>query len=168
MLWERGRPLQAVRTCSATLITQAASNIGRPTTRRPYMGESRPFSKTVRVVIGACACALACPVVAAFTDPEFCTSAQEIARRINAGSPSEISEGLTLDGASVVCATKVLQFRKHAAVVLQLGWRKERTKVWSNAVCKDLFLEASRNGWRITELVSFADGQQIETYANCN
>jgi hypothetical protein len=149
-------------------MTQAASNTGHPRTRHPDMGESRLLSKIMRVVIGACACALACPAAAAFTDAEFCTSAQEIARRINAGSPSEISESLTLEGASVMCATKVLQFRKRAAVVLQLGWRKDRTKIWSNAVCKDLFLEASRNGWRITELVSFADGQQIETYASCN
>jgi len=121
-----------------------------------------------RFVVSVLACALVCSEAAAFTDAEFCAHAEEIARRINANSPAEIYEGVTLAGATVVCANKLFQFRKRADSVLPLGWRRERTKVLSRAVCKDLFLEAIRNGWMITEVVSFSDGQEVETYASCD
>src|SRR5262244_903600 len=74
----------------------------------------------------AFACGLAWSEAAAFDDAEFCTYAQEMARQINEGSPDKISEGLTLDGALVTCASKLFEFRKRADTVLQLGWRKIR------------------------------------------
>jgi len=122
----------------------------------------------MRVVICAFACGLAWSEAAAFDDAEFCTYAQEMARQINEGSPDKISEGLTLDGALVTCASKLFEFRKRADTVLQLGWRKIRKRMWSQVVCQDPFLEATRNGWMIAEAVSFADGQQVVTYASCD
>src|SRR5262245_9391419 len=121
-----------------------------------------------RVVICAFACALAWSEAAAFNDTEFCTYAEEMARRINAGSPDKIGEGLTLDGALVICASKLFEFRKRAGIVMQFGWRKERKRMWSKLVCKDPFLEASRNGWMIAEAVSCADCQHVVTYASCD
>jgi hypothetical protein len=121
-----------------------------------------------RVVVCAFSCALVWSEAVAFTDAEFCAYAEELARRINGGSPDKIGEGLTLEGALVTCGSKSFEFRKRADVVMQLGWRKERQKMWSQVVCKDRFLEASRNGWIISEAMSFADGQQIVTYANCD
>jgi hypothetical protein len=121
-----------------------------------------------RVVIGVFACVLVWSEAAAFTDAEFCAYAEEIARRINANSPAAIYEGVTLAGATVVCADKLFQFRKRADSVLPLGWRRDRKKVLSRAVCKDQFLEAIRNGWMITEVVAFAGGQEVETYASCD
>ena len=128
----------------------------------------REYAMVTRVVICAFACVLAWSEAAGFNDAEFCTYAEEMARVINANSPDKIGDGLTLDGALVTCASKLFEFRKRADSVMQLGWRKERKRMWSHVVCKDPFLEASRNGWMIAEAVSFADGQQVVTYASCD
>ena len=106
---------------------------------------------------------LAWSEAAAFDDAEFCAYAQEMARQINEGSPDKISEGLTLDGALVTCASKLFEFRKRADTVLQLGWRKIRKRMWSQVVCQDPFLEATRNGWMIAE----ATARRFATRLRC-
>ena len=121
-----------------------------------------------RVAICVFTCTLVWAEAVAFSDAEFCAYAEDMARRINAGSPGKLGEGLTIEGALVTCGSKVFEFRKRADVVLQFGWRKERPKMWSQVVCQDRFLEASKNGWKIAEAMTFADGQQIVTYANCD
>jgi hypothetical protein len=121
-----------------------------------------------RVLICAFACGLAGSDAAAFTDAEFCTYAQEMARRINAASPDKIGESLTIEGALVTCANKLFEFRKRADTVLPFGWRKARKRIWSQVACKDPFLDASRHGWMIAEAVSFTDGQRVVTYASCD
>lgn len=113
---------------------------------------------------------LACPANA-FDEAVFCATLKQVAKKTNAEGPVMLDAFTRLDGVSVLCATRIVDFKKFVTQPtpsLREGWENRKQDQWNSIYCDDPSTrEAIANGWTIAQTTIFVDGSRHWMKAIC-
>jgi hypothetical protein len=71
---------------------------------------------------------------------------------------------------SVACKFKLIEYKKFVkgrTAELVSDWQERKQMQWDQVFCQGLTLLAIRNGWTITAVTTFVDGEQHRMTARC-
>lgn len=110
--------------------------------------------------------------VAAAEDDATCQAWQKSAAKVNAEVPVWTDFMTRSDGVAVLCSLKTIAFKHFlnaSPADLRDGWQRRKQAQWNAIYCADARIRQSiADGWQITDLMTFANGEQFRLVADCS
>ena len=106
-----------------------------------------------------------------FDDTAFCETMHKFAANANKDAGSLVDAHTRNDGMAVLCATKVVDFKKFIDVpqdAMRPGWKDRKSDQWRNIYCNDPFWRSAiQNGWTVATTIVTVDGDRTWIEAVC-
>ncbi|MBX9726688.1 MAG: hypothetical protein K2X09_05425 [Rickettsiales bacterium] len=105
-----------------------------------------------------------------FDDAGYCEGMQKLQMKVNADSGAMLDAYTRNDGVSVLCNTKVVEFKKSLltnSTDLREGWQERKASQWDKIYCEMPALEAIKSGWTIGFSLVTKDGVRFWHKAEC-
>ena len=101
-------------------------------------------------------------------DETFCKDVKKAAEKINADSPMWVDAETRQDWMVVLCAARVVKWKKFVKCAPKQGESARHQKAMSATFCNNKSLsQAIARGWRVAYRVTFQDGEQMQIIARC-
>lgn len=107
----------------------------------------------------------------AFDEAAFCAAAKDAAQKMNQESPMMVDNLTRQDGMAVVCAARMVDFKKSILVKqsdFREGWLERKQAQWNELYCpNEIMGPAIRAGWTVQMTLTFASGERYRISAKC-
>jgi len=101
-------------------------------------------------------------------DEAFCKDVREAAEKINADSPMWVDVETRQDWMVVLCAARVVEWKKFVKRAPREGESARHQKTMSATFCNNKsFSQAIARGWRVAYRITFQGGEQMQIIARC-
>jgi hypothetical protein len=119
-----------------------------------------------------CALLLAAAAPAsAFSDPEFCIVAQQLATATQGDVGVWIDRQTRNAGMAVSCDRRTVEFTRFTyapSVSMDQAWQQRKAADWNAVHCASpVWSEAVRSGWKVVLIQASADGGRVTIAAEC-
>ena len=104
------------------------------------------------------------------SDVLACTELQKVADGTMSQLPQWVDAVTRVDALVVTCGLKtyhVNKFINQPASEMREGWRGRKEAQWDKQICQGSMGPLVENGWRISQVLTFASGERIEMDAHC-
>lgn len=109
-----------------------------------------------------------CAALSYASDAQFCADLQQAASQMKAQWIDDVTRG---EGIDVSCTGKTIDYKRSVVLpstAMKPGWNEDAGKKLDESTCKnDLLAEAMKNGWAVTGVFTYSDGDRYDYRIDC-